>query len=66
MPTTTVPRKIKRSSASLTGGFVVCFAVIALVLLITGELGVWQDSTRWFVALVFGGALGAWVRIADL
>ena len=63
---TTVPRKIKRSSASLTGGFVVGFAVIALVLLITGQLGVWQASTRWVVALLLGGALGTWVRIADL
>ena len=63
---TTVPKKIKRSSASLTGGFVVGFAVIALVLLITGELGDWQVSFRWIVALLLGGALGAWVRIADL
>jgi 4-amino-4-deoxy-L-arabinose transferase-like glycosyltransferase len=62
----TTPRKIKRSSASLTGGFVVGFAVIALVLLITGQLDVWQTSTRWIVALVLGGALGVWVRIADL
>jgi hypothetical protein len=66
MPTTTVPRKIKRSSASLTGGFVIGFAVIALVFLITGELDVWQATTRWIVALVLGGALGVWVRIADL
>jgi len=63
---TTVPRKIKRSSASLTGGFVVGFAVVALVLLITGELDVGQASTRWIVALVLGGAMGLWVRIADL
>ena len=63
---TASPKKIKRSSASLTGGFVVAIAVVALVLLITGQLDVWQDSTRWIVALVLGGALGAWVRIADL
>ena len=62
----TTPKKIKRSSASLTGGFVVAFAVIALVVLITGQLDVWQTSTRWIVALVLGGILGAWVRIADL
>lgn len=62
----TAPKKIKRSSASLTGGFVVGFAVIALVLLITAQLGIWQTSTRWIVALVLGGTLGAWVRIADL
>ena len=62
----TTPRKIKRSSASLIGGFVVAFAVVALVVLITGQLDVWQTSTRWIVALVLGGILGAWVRIADL
>lgn len=62
----TAPKKIKRSSASLTGGFVVGFAVVALVLLITSQLGVWQISTRWIVALILGGVLGAWVRIADL
>ena len=62
----TAPKKIKRSSASLTGGFVVGFAVIALVLLITSQLGVWQTSTRWIVALILGGVLGTWVRIADL
>jgi hypothetical protein len=61
-----VSKKIKRSSASLTGGFVVGLAVISLVLLITGDLGVWQVSTRWIVGFVLGGALGAWVRIADL
>ncbi len=60
------PKKIKRSSASLTGGFVVAFAVIVLAVLITGELGVWQASTRWIVALALGGTLGAWVWIADL
>ena len=62
----TAPKKIKRSSASLTGGFVVGFAVIALVVLITGQLDVWQTSTRWIIALILGGILGAWVRIADL
>ena len=61
-----VSKKINRSSASLTGGFVVGLAVISLVLLITGDLGVWQVSTRWIVGFVLGGALGAWVRIADL
>ena len=61
----TTPRKIKRSSASLTGGFVVAFAVIALVVLITGQLDVCHTSTRWLVALGLGGTVGGWVRIAD-
>ena len=60
------PGKIKRSRASLTGGFVVGIAVIGLAWLITGELG-WQvDGARWAVSLVIGGAMGLWVRVADL
>ena len=63
---TETSKKIKRSSASLTGGFVVGFAAITLVMLITGELGGWQLSSRWITGLAIGGAMGAWVRIADL
>lgn len=60
------PRKIKRSRASLTGGFVVGFAVVTLVWLITGDLG-WQEPARRAVAaVVIGAVAGAWVRIADL
>ena len=62
----TAPKKIKRSSASLTGGFVIGFAVMTLVLLITAQLDIWQPSTRLIVALLLGGTLGTWVRIADL
>jgi len=59
------PKKIKRSQASLTGGFIVGFAVVVLVMLIAGELG-WPDSVRWSVSLVAGGAFGIWVRVTDL
>ena len=63
---TEINKKIKRFSASLTGGFVVGFAVITLVMLITGEVGAWQLSSRWGTSLVIGVAMGAWVRMADL
>ena len=58
-------RKIKRSSASLQGGIIVGLAVVVLSLLVTGELG-WTIPARWVASLVIGGAMGAWVRIADL
>lgn len=58
-------KKIKRSRASLTGGFVVGIAVICLTMLIGKELG-WQDQSRWAASLILGGVMGAWVRIADL
>lgn len=59
-------KKIKRSRASLTGGFVVGFAVMALVWLLMGELG-WKDPVaRVMVGLVVGGVMGSWVRVADL
>ena len=60
------PKKIKRSRASLTGGFVVGFAVIALAWLVTGELE-WPDGAgRWAMSLSVGVVMGLWVRIADL
>ncbi|MAE63881.1 MAG: hypothetical protein CMJ18_06370 [Phycisphaeraceae bacterium] len=58
-------RKIKRSSASLTGGIVVAVTVTILALLVTGELG-WDVTARWMTSVVVGGTMGAWVRIADL
>ena len=59
-------KKIKRSRASLTGGFVVGFAVMALVWLLMGELG-WKDPVVCVVVgLVVGGVMGSWVRVADL
>ena len=58
-------KKIKRSRASLTGGFIVGFAVVVLVTLITSELG-WPDNVRWGASLILGGAFGIWVRVTDL
>ena len=58
-------RKIKRSGASLTGGFVVGIAVAILAMLITGELGL-AMPLRWGISVIVGGVMGAWVRIADL
>jgi hypothetical protein len=58
-------KKIKRSGASLQGGFIVALAVITLTYLIGRDL-CWQESVRWMVGIVIGGAMGAWVRIADL
>jgi len=58
-------RKIKRSQASLNGGIMVGIAVIALLMLITGELG-WAMSVRWTTSIIIGGIMAAWVRIADL
>ena len=60
------PKKIKRSSASLTGGFVVGLAAVVIVLLICGELGVLSVGTRWSVAILVGLIMGCYVRIADL
>ena len=58
-------RKIKRSSASLNGGFVVGFFVVVLTYRVTGELG-WELPIMWTASVVIGSVMGAWVRIADL
>ena len=58
-------RKIKKSQASLNGGIMVGLAVIALSMLVTGELG-WDTNARWATSIITGGIMGAWVRIADL
>ena len=58
-------RKLKRSSASLTGGIIVGITVVVLALLVTGEMG-WEIPVRWAASVVIGGAMGIWVRIADL
>lgn len=59
-------RKIKRSRASLTGGFVVGFAVTGLAWLVTPELGWPEDGLRLTACLVVGIVMGLWVRVADL
>jgi hypothetical protein len=58
-------RKIKRSGASLNGGILVGIAVVALAMLISGELGL-AMPVRWGISIILGGVMGAWVRIADL
>jgi len=58
-------RKIKRSSASLTGGFIVGITMAVLTILVTGELG-WAGAAQWGSGLVLGGLMGLWVRVADL
>ena len=58
-------KKIKRSQASLTGGFIVGIAVVCLAMLITGELG-WEPAARWTISLLLGLPMGVYVRVADL
>lgn len=50
------------SMVSLVGGIIVAGGVFALTLLIIGEVSV----ATVLVALVIAGAVGAYVRIADL
>jgi hypothetical protein len=50
------------SMVSLVGGIIVAGGVFVLTLLIIGELSV----ATVLVALVIAGAVGAYVRIADL
>lgn len=59
-------KKIKRSQASLTGGFIVGLAVVALGMLIAKELGWQQGIIPWTISLVIGTMMGVWVRVADL
>jgi len=59
-------RKIKRSRASLTGGFVVGFAVTGLAWWVTDELNWPEDVLRLTACLVIGVVMGLWVRVADL
>ncbi len=61
-----VQKKIKRSQASLTGGFIVGLAVVALGMLIAKELGWQQGFIPWTISLVIGTMMGVWVRVADL
>ena len=57
--------KLKRSTASLTGGLIVGLGVFVLSMLITGELH-WRDSARWLVSMLVAGGMGVWIRAADL
>ena len=59
-------KKIKRSQASLTGGFIVGMAVAALGMLIAKELGCQQSFVPWTGSLVIVTMMGVWVRVADL
>ncbi len=57
--------KIKRSQSSRNGGIIVGLGVFALAMLVTGELG-WGQAAQWITSLIVGGAIGAYVRLADL
>lgn len=54
--------RLKRSQASLFGGVACGIAAFVLVLLLMGGPSVASVAA----ALIIGGALGAWVRLADL
>ena len=54
--------RLKRSQASLFGGVACAVLVFVLTLLLAGGVSVGSV----LLGLVLGGALGAWVRLADL
>ncbi len=59
------PGRIKSGKASLIGGIVVGVASFVLWAAITRDLGV--DTVPCLVTgLVVSGAIGTWIRIADL
>ena len=57
--------RLKRSPASLFGAFVIAFGVFVLWFLVSRELG-YVDTLTVALGLVVSGAIGAWIRIADL
>ena len=58
-------KRIKKSQASLIGGFIVGTAGTALAVLVMTELNV-PDPARWIVGAAIGIAAGVWIRVADL
>jgi hypothetical protein len=54
--------EIKRNIASLIGGIFVAIFVFVLWLLVLDSTGPWQVIS----GLIVAGALGLWVRLADL
>ena len=57
--------RIKTGKASLIGGIAVGFAVFALWLAIAREIGA-EGVGMVFGGLLVAGAVGAWIRLADL
>lgn len=53
---------IKRNIASLVGGIFVAIFAFVLLLLLMGEV----STLKVVVSLLIAGALGVWVRLADL
>jgi hypothetical protein len=64
-PQATPRGRIKTGKASLVGGVAVGLAAFALWVAISHELGV-QGVGATVLGLVVAGAIGAWIRIADL
>jgi len=57
--------RLKRSPASLFGAFVIALGVFVLWLLVGRELGATGAATL-AVGAVVAGAIGIWIRVADL
>jgi hypothetical protein len=57
--------RLKRSPASLFGAFVIALGVFALWHLVTRELG-YVDTVSQVVGALGAGAIGVWIRVADL
>ena len=56
------PARLKRSQASLFGGVACGIGAFILYLLLAGSGSLLHVA----IGLIIGGALGAWVRLADL
>jgi hypothetical protein len=56
------PIRLKRSQASLFGGIATGIGVFILYLLLAGDASAQNIVT----GLLIGGAVGTWVRLADL
>jgi hypothetical protein len=57
--------RLKRSPASLFGAFVIAFGVFMLWHLVSRELGV-AGTLSVVLGLAVAGAIGVWIRVADL
>jgi hypothetical protein len=56
------PMRLKRSQASLFGGIATGIGVFILYLLLAGD----TSAPDIVIGLLVGGAVGTWVRLADL
>ena len=57
--------QIKRNIASLVGGIAIAIGVFVLWMLVTSQLG-WTGAGAVIVGLAFAGAVGGYIRLADL